>query len=281
MSIATVTRKYASFLDAGLPATVGRAQLEDELRTINPAARARFERRVAFASELGVPLGAYLRQMAEQDERLRQNEQQLESAFAAPRATAKVVAGLPLASLLVAQLAGLQPFSALVDKPLAQISAGLGAMLLCGGWLIMRRLIARAEPDREDPAELLTLLAVTLQSGLSTRECLARAAREFAGERSVGEIGATEGSVSEQSPNRRWQREQIESLVTLSFSSGVALSGLLTSAAEARRAEVWSKQRQAIERVGVRLMLPLGLVVLPAFVLIGIVPVVVGMLSGG
>lgn len=273
MTIAAISLKYAAYLDAGLPVALGGAQLEPELRAIDPAARARFERRVAFGVELGVPLGAYLRQLAELDERARQNARELATAFAAPRATAKVVAGLPLASLLVAQMAGLRPFDALLGKPIAQIAAGLGAMLLAVGWLIMRRLISGAEPDSSDPAELLTLLAVALQSGLATRDCLAAAEREFAANGS-GENGGEEAVAV------RWQREQVEALTDLSFKTGVALSGLLNAAADARRSEVWAAQRQLIEKLGVRLMLPLGLVVLPAFVLIGIIPVVVGMLSG-
>ena len=124
-----------------------------------------------------------------------------------------------------------------------------------------------------DPAELLTLFAVALQSGLATRDCLAAAEREFAANGS-GENGGEEAVAV------RWQREQVEALTDLSFKTGVALSGLLNAAADARRSEVWAAQRQLIEKLGVRLMLPLGLVVLPAFVLIGIIPVVVGMLSG-
>ncbi|KAE8762071.1 secretion system protein, partial [Georgenia thermotolerans] len=54
---------------------------------------------------------------------------------------------------------------------------------------------------------------------------------------------------------------------------------LLRRAAEAVRADRQRQAQEAAARLGVRLVLPLGLCFLPAFVLLGIVPVVVA--AGG
>ncbi|GAA1651369.1 hypothetical protein GCM10009790_35540 [Georgenia ruanii] len=60
---------------------------------------------------------------------------------------------------------------------------------------------------------------------------------------------------------------------------GAAPSPLLRRAAEAVRADRQRQAQEAAARLGVRLVLPLGLCFLPAFVLLGIVPVVVA--AGG
>jgi tight adherence protein B len=64
-----------------------------------------------------------------------------------------------------------------------------------------------------------------------------------------------------------------------SLTTGSSLRDLLIAQASVRRSQSFASQRLTIERLGVRLMIPLGLVVLPAFVLIGVVPVTVGMLA--
>ncbi|WP_072813624.1 type II secretion system F family protein [Rhodococcus zopfii] len=70
-----------------------------------------------------------------------------------------------------------------------------------------------------------------------------------------------------------------------SAKSGAPLSGIVAELAERRRAEVEDQAAAAIERAGVLVSGPLGLCFLPAFVCLGIVPVVIGLagevLSGG
>ncbi len=42
-----------------------------------------------------------------------------------------------------------------------------------------------------------------------------------------------------------------------------------------------TEAQKQVQRLAVKLMLPLGLCILPAFMLIGIVPLVISMISGG
>ena len=63
------------------------------------------------------------------------------------------------------------------------------------------------------------------------------------------------------------------------WADGAAPGPLLRRAAEAVRADRQRQAQEAAARLGVRLVLPLGLCFLPAFVLLGIVPVVVA--AGG
>jgi tight adherence protein B len=60
----------------------------------------------------------------------------------------------------------------------------------------------------------------------------------------------------------------------LAQSAGVALSGLLQALAEATRLQQGHLAQLKISALPNRLMLPIGLSVLPAFVLIAVIPVV-------
>ncbi len=61
---------------------------------------------------------------------------------------------------------------------------------------------------------------------------------------------------------------------------GVAAGPLLTSAADRLRAGVARSAEEAAARLGVRLVVPLGLCFLPSFVLLGLVPVVLSAGAG-
>ena len=66
--------------------------------------------------------------------------------------------------------------------------------------------------------------------------------------------------------------------VARSSRTGAPLAGLLATSAEGLRAQAAADALIEVRRTGVRSVLPLGLCLLPAFVLLGIVPVVGGLL---
>ena len=70
----------------------------------------------------------------------------------------------------------------------------------------------------------------------------------------------------------------IEKLVSLTGSQAVEI---LRSESERLQSAEYYAAEARIEKLGVRLMLPLGLVVLPAFVLLAIVPLGVTLLGAG
>lgn len=65
------------------------------------------------------------------------------------------------------------------------------------------------------------------------------------------------------------------------WETGAAPGPALRAAARTVRREEHARALEAAGRLGVRLVLPLGLCYLPAFVLVGLVPVLVSMASGG
>lgn len=65
-----------------------------------------------------------------------------------------------------------------------------------------------------------------------------------------------------------------------SSTSGAALAGALTRLADDLRADRATRAEAAARRAGVLIVLPLGLCFLPAFILAGLVPVIVAVLGG-
>jgi tight adherence protein B len=67
--------------------------------------------------------------------------------------------------------------------------------------------------------------------------------------------------------------------IELSRSTGAAITELLISTADRLRENLRFESATLIAKLGVRLMIPLGVTVLPAFVLLSIVPIAIGLLS--
>lgn len=73
--------------------------------------------------------------------------------------------------------------------------------------------------------------------------------------------------------------EPVAAALRPSWDDGVAPAGSLRAVAATLRQERRSRAAEAAGRLGVRLVLPLGLCHLPAFVLVGLVPILVSMTS--
>jgi hypothetical protein len=78
----------------------------------------------------------------------------------------------------------------------------------------------------------------------------------------------------EASGGQRWA--PVARSIIRAHHSGAALADVLVHRADDRRRSLRSDARAAAERAGVTAVLPLGLCFLPAFVLVGVVPVVAG-----
>jgi hypothetical protein len=148
----------------------------------------------------------------------------------------------------------------------------------------------------DDLAFDLDLVAVCLQAGLPVGRALEHAARA-AGDRSgLGQIaraarwglddlrweettgGAAGDGVAGESPAAR-ALASVVAVIRFSARTGVALAPLLQSHADELRRGEHRRRQIAAARLGVMLVLPLGVCVLPAFVLLGVVPVLLTLVS--
>ena len=72
----------------------------------------------------------------------------------------------------------------------------------------------------------------------------------------------------------------LRELVALSSSTGLPLAGLVRAAAADRRRALGAAQAKAAHRLAVLLVLPTGLCLLPAFILLGVVPLILDLIVG-
>ncbi len=144
----------------------------------------------------------------------------------------------------------------------------------------------RASRDRGIP-EALDLLAACLEAGLPlsagvaivgeatpgpTGEALGRVAARFR----LGHLGAQAWEAADGHPG--WAEVGRE--MARAERSGISLAPTLRDLAEDARREAADRALAGARRVGVRSVVPLMVCFLPAFVLVGVVPIIAGLLAG-
>ena len=70
-----------------------------------------------------------------------------------------------------------------------------------------------------------------------------------------------------------------DEFMALASKTGVGLSGLLRSQAQRERNAAREEAQMRVEKLAVRLMIPLGVCVLPAFIAVGVLPLVASVIS--
>lgn len=216
-----------------------------------------------IAGATGAPLAPALRAFAGAMRDRDAAARDIEVALAAPRATARIVQLLPGVAVVLALLTGADPV-AVVGHPLGvgSVVAGVALLLLGRSW--MRRMVRRAQPPPPTTGLALDLLAVATGGGGSPESARGLVLVEL--ERAGVSGAAADG-------------ELLGDLVELSRRSGAPLGELARAEAAEVRLRARDEARATAERLGVGLMLPLGACVLPSFLLLGVVPMLVGLLS--
>lgn len=184
-----------------------------------------------------------------------------------PRATIVLVGLLPILAAMLGALLGFDPFGVLLGAAgVFLVPAGVG--LLAAGVAWAAALVRRVERSQRIVGVELELLWIALRGGGPPGPAL-RLVSDAASLVSaewvrVNELGA-------EGPARR----------TLAAASATGVEAgplLLSEAADARERSLRSLERAA-ERLGVTILLPIGTCVLPAFVVLGVLPVLIAMLG--
>ncbi|HEV7187489.1 MAG TPA: type II secretion system F family protein [Blastococcus sp.] len=173
---------------------------------------------------------------------------------------------------------------------------GGSAGVLAGGVVAVagERMLRRAAPDprRQERTALLRdlpavcdLLAVCLAAGLPVSGALAAVAGA-----DPGPVGAHLGQVAAlyrlgAEPHRAWEQvpDELAGLgraLVRAGESGAAVVPALRALAADGRATVRHEAEAAVRRAGIALLAPLGACFLPAFVCLGVVPLVLGIAAG-
>jgi tight adherence protein B len=157
----------------------------------------------------------------------------------------------------------------LTGPGLVCLAVGSALMFAAARW--NRRLVRRAQAGGPAPGLELDLTAIGMTGGgsLDGARGTARRSAERFGLRAAGVPGAAATATD----------AVIDRVLALSARAGVPAAELLRSEAEQLRRDARTGGRQRAETLAVTLMLPLGVCVLPAFMLVGVAPLLLSVLT--
>ena len=216
---------------------------------------------VSVADEAGAPLAEVLWRFSGSLRQQAQIDRELEVVTKAPTLTARVLVLLPLLGLGMASLLGVQAWAFLLGTTLGRISGVLAIALLASALVWMRSMIARAVPPPGDRGLPIELLSIATAGGVLPEIALERVRRIL----ETHELPFVDSELAD--------------LAELSRRVGVPVSTLATHEAHWAREKVRLDAQEAHAVLAVSLLVPLGLLILPAFVLVAVVPVVVTLLG--
>ncbi|GAA1942409.1 type II secretion system F family protein [Agromyces allii] len=238
------------------------------------------------ASEAGAPLTTSLRDLAGAMRDEAQVRREVRTSLAGPAASARLVLALPLVALGFGSVLGFDTAGVLLGNPIGIGCLLLGLLFLWVAFRWSRTLAARAADFDEGAGLELELLAIGMAGGASVeraRAVVASAleAHGLAGNGLAGHGHGPAGNGSAGDGERRAAASaRLDETVRLAERAGAPLVELLRAEAQRGRRIARTDAATRGAALGVRLMLPLGLCVLPAFVLLGVAPLLISVVTG-
>ncbi|MBL0887932.1 type II secretion protein F [Myceligenerans sp. I2] len=235
-----------------------------------------------LALDVGAPLGRVLESVADSLVRDAEARAERDAAVAGPRATARVILWLPVAGAGLGGLLGADPVAVATDGGVGTAAAVLGVVLLLAGWFWSARLVASARGRPRDGGTdvqvLLELLAAALAAGSGVPRALDAVGRASGGTDGAALRGAGDALVLGAGWEQAWagtpdRLAAVRGALRGAWIDGAAPGEALRAAGQEVRRARSAAARTAAARLAVRLVLPLGCCYLPAFVLVGLVPV--------
>ena len=157
------------------------------------------------------------------------------------------------------------------------------------GIAVVARVVRRARPTaRSELALVLDVLAGCLAAGAAMPSALTAARAVSTDQVSNAFAAAALALDGGEDPDATWTRvaaavpelAPVSRLCARAAMTGAPVATELHRMAASHRAALNTWRRQRLQRASVWLVLPLGLCFLPAFVLVGVVPLVIGALPG-
>lgn len=261
--VARIAQSAAVLMGAGLAADRVWAylavSLEDVQSKVDPSWRS-LASGWAIATTVGAPMGQSMRRLALALREGAEVVRDIQTALVGPQSASKLILFLPVVALGLGALLGFNSLEVLFFRPLGWICAVIAAFLIYSGTRWSRKLTNNAIPASWNPGLHAELTALALGGGAS----IARA-RMLVAQHLEAASDADERDITR--------------VLMLAEDAGVPAAELLRAEAERQRYEARSRGQAAAGRLGIQLLLPLGLCILPAFVLVAVVPLIVSVLS--
>lgn len=246
---------------------------------------ARAARRLSDRS--GAPLADMLEKLEAHHRALSRLDVTAHAQAAGARLTALILLAMPPMALALGHSIGADALSVLLQTRAGFVCTAMAVVLQLGGLAWVDRLSrSRTDPRRVELAVASDLMAGALRAGSPVPSAVLHAGDVLEGplSASLAQIGRELSAGVP--PKQAWQRlRQVDAARRLinaalrTSESGAAMSGALTRCADDLRADAEHERQAQVQRASVLLMLPLGLCFLPAFLLAGLVPVVLAVVS--
>ena len=282
----------------GAPAHLACAQLLENSTRMRPHSRERLhdlQLSLRMSESAGAPLATSLERAAEHAEERIDALLGRQSALAAPRATGRILSWLPLLGLGLGVLMGSDPVGVLTGSILGVLTGLLGLGLAFVGRRWTAALVHRAEVESAasngaeqtsnmppvDTALVLELLAAQLRVGLAPLAALGTLA-EALNSRALHtvcqrlQMGSNWGSAWSGSAAGTFG--ELRDALAPAYTGGAPSTALLLSLADAHRLSERRAAERAAGKLSVALVVPLGLCSLPAFICLGIMPILISLL---
>lgn len=294
------TQALATVTSWGAPAHLACAQLLESSTRMRPHSRERLhdlQLSLRMSESAGAPLATSLERAAEHAEERIDALLGRQSALAAPRATGRILSWLPLLGLGLGVLMGSDPVGVLTGSILGALTGLFGLGLAFAGRRWTAALVHRAEVESTraghtggeqalnaptvDTALVLELLAAQLRAGLAPLAALGTLA-EALNSRSLHtvcqrlQMGSSWGSAWSGSAAGTFG--ELRDALAPAYTGGAPSTALLLSLADAHRLSERRAAERAAGKLSVALVVPLGLCSLPAFICLGIVPIIISLL---
>ena len=292
------TQALATVTSWGAPAHLACAQLLESSTRMRPHSRERLhdlQLSLRMSESAGAPLATSLERAAEHAEERIDALLGRQSALAAPRATGRILSWLPLLGLGLGVLMGSDPVGVLTGSILGALTGLLGLGLAFAGRRWTAALVHRAEVESAasngteqtsnvplvDTALVLELLAAQLRAGLAPLAALGTLA-EALNSRPLHavcqrlQMGSGWGSAWSGSAAGTFG--ELRDALAPAYTGGAPSTALLLSLADAHRLNERRAAERAAGKLSVALVVPLGLCSLPAFICLGIMPILISLL---
>ena len=294
------TQALATVTSWGAPAHLACAQLLENSTRMRPHSRERLhdlQLSLRMSESAGAPLATSMERAAEHAEERIDALLGRQSALAAPRATGRILSWLPLLGLGLGVLMGSDPVGVLTGSVLGVLTGLLGLGLAFAGRRWTAALVHRAEVESTraghtggeqalnaptvDTALVLELLAAQLRAGLAPLAALGTLS-EALNSRALHtvcqrlQMGSSWGSAWSGSAAGTFG--ELRDALAPAYTGGAPSTALLLSLADAHRLSERRAAERAAGKLSVALVVPLGLCSLPAFICLGIVPIIISLL---
>ncbi|MGO2111027.1 MAG: type II secretion system F family protein [Pseudoclavibacter sp.] len=216
----------------------------------------------SLAGRTGAPLARSLGDLAGGFRDVGEAERDVRVALEGPTSTSRIVIALPAVGLGLGLVMGVDTLGVLTRTPLGIACLAVGLVLIGGAWWWMRTLVRSARDGDPHPGLSLDLVALGMRGGGS-----------------AGDVASAVSSAMREYSLRDGAADDIARTLALAADAGVPPAELLRREASLARVIARASAKRRAAKLGAALMLPLGVCVLPAFIALGVAPLVLAILG--